>query len=53
MKIKDRPEFNRKAAILTYGPDELVITVIRAMSEKNYGAVVVVTPDQKPAGIVT
>jgi signal-transduction protein with cAMP-binding, CBS, and nucleotidyltransferase domain len=53
MRIKDRPEFNRKAAMLTYGPDELVITAVRSMSELNYGAVVVVSPDNKPVGIVT
>jgi CBS-domain-containing membrane protein len=53
MKIKDRPEFNRKAAILTFSGDDFVITAVRAMSERNYGAVVVVTPDQRPAGIVT
>lgn len=53
MKIKDRPEFDRKAALLTFPPDEFVITAVRAMSEKNYGAVVIVSPDQKPVGIVT
>jgi signal-transduction protein with cAMP-binding, CBS, and nucleotidyltransferase domain len=53
MKIKDRPEFNRKAAILTFSEDDYVITAVRAMSERNYGAAVVVTPDQRPAGIVT
>lgn len=53
MKIRDRPEFSRKSAILTYAPDDLVFTAVTAMSEKNYGAVVVVSPDMKPLGIVT
>jgi CBS domain-containing protein len=53
MKIKDRPEFSRKAAVMTFTPDETVITAVKAMSEKNYGAAVVISPDRKPIGIVT
>jgi CBS domain-containing protein len=53
MKIKDRPEFNRKSAVLTFAPDDTVFSAVQAMSEKNYGAVVVVDPQQKPVGIVT
>lgn len=53
MKIKDRPEFNRKSAVLTFGPDEAVLSAIKVMSERNYGAAVVVDPENKPLGIVT
>ena len=53
MQIKDRPEFSRKAAVMTFSPDQNVFTAIQAMSEKNYGAAVVISPDQKPLGIVT
>ena len=53
MQIKDRPEFSHKAAVMTFSPDQDVFTAIQAMSEKNYGAAVVISPDQKPLGIVT
>ena len=53
MQIKDRPEFSRKAAVMTFSPDQDVFTAIQAMSEKNYGAAVVISPDKKPLGIVT
>lgn len=53
MKIKDRPEFNRKSVVLTFGPDEPVLSAIKLMSERNYGAAVVVDLDKKPLGIVT
>jgi CBS domain-containing protein len=53
MRIQDRPEFKSKSSVFTLSPDDLVITAVKAMSEKNYGAVVVVGPDNKPVGIVT
>jgi len=53
MKIKDRPEFKRKSAVLTFGPEETVSTAIGVMSERNYGAVVVVDDHRKPVGIAT
>ena len=53
MKIKDRPEFRSKAAVLTFGPDVLVAEAISVMSERNYGAAVIVDTDRKPLGIVT
>jgi CBS domain-containing protein len=53
MKIKDRPEFNSKSPVMTFSPEETVKTAIAAMSEKNYGAAVVVSPDNKPVGIVS
>lgn len=53
MKIKDRPEYKRKSAVLTFAPDETVFAAVKVMSEKNYGAAVVISPDHKPVGIVT
>jgi CBS domain-containing protein len=53
MKIKDRPEFSSKSSIMTFRPDETVFNAAQAMSEKNYGAAVVISPDFKPIGIVT
>jgi CBS domain-containing protein len=53
MKIEDRLEFKNKAPVYTLSPDDLVITAVKAMSEKNYGAVVVVDAGRKPLGIVT
>ena len=53
MKIKDRPEFRSKAAVLTFGPDVMVAEAVSVMSERNYGAAVIVGADRKPLGIVT
>lgn len=53
MRIKDRPEFNSKSAVMTFSPDDTVATAVTAMSEKNYGAAIVISPDRKPLGIVT
>jgi len=53
MKIKDRPEFKRKSQVLTLFPEDTVLTAVKIMSEKNYGAAVIVSGDRKPIGIVT
>ena len=53
MKIKDRPEFKRKSAVLTFGPDDMVSSAVTTMSERNYGAVIVVDDGGKPVGIAT
>lgn len=53
MKIKDRTEFSSKSSVMTFKPDETVFNAAQAMSEKNYGAAVIVSPDFKPIGIVT
>ncbi len=53
MKIKDRPEFSSKSVVMTFGPNDSAYSAIKAMSEKNYGAAVVISPDRKPLGIVT
>jgi CBS domain-containing protein len=53
MKIKDRIEFKSKAPVMTFSPDDMVIQAVKAMSEKNYGASVIVDSTNKPVGIVT
>jgi CBS domain-containing protein len=53
MKIKDRIEFKSKPPVLTFKQDEKVITAIKIMSEKNYGASVIVDEKLKPIGIIT
>jgi len=53
MQIKDRPEYSRKGAVLTMPGDTSVASAVIIMSEKNYGAVVIVSSDEKPIGIVT
>jgi len=53
VKIKDRPEFKRKSTVLTFGPQETVFAAVQVMSDKNYGAAVIISPDRRPIGIVT
>ncbi len=53
MRIKDRPEFKRKSQVLTFTPGDMVFAAVQVMSEKNYGAAVIVSPEYKPLGIVT
>lgn len=53
MLIKDRPEYARKGEVLTMPPDASVMSAVTVMSERNYGAVVITSPDNRPIGIVT
>ena len=53
MKIKDRTEFKNKPPVMTFSATDKVIKAVHAMSEKNYGASVVVDSDNRPIGIVT
>jgi CBS domain-containing protein len=53
MKIKDRPEFKNKSAVMTFNLDDTVFSAVQAMSDKNYGAAVVIDAERKPVGIVT
>jgi CBS domain-containing protein len=53
MKIKDRIEFKNKAPVLTFSPNDKVMHAVQLMSEKNFGAGIVVDEDNKPIGIVT
>lgn len=52
-KIKDRPEFRSKSAPMTFAAETMVSVAVHAMSEKNYGAAVIVNADNRPTGIVT
>ena len=53
MRIKDRIEFKTKPPVLTFKSDDMVMDAVKAMSEKNYGAIVIIDGVQKPIGIVT
>ena len=53
MRIMDRAEYASKPKPLTFGPDELVKPAVAAMSEMNYGSVMVIDDDRKVIGVVT
>ena len=53
MKIKDRIEFKSKAPVLKLKANDKVIDAVKIMSERNYGASVIVDAENKPVGIVT
>ena len=52
-KISDRPEYKSKAPVLKFSPNQFVSVAVKAMSDKNYGAAVIVDPSEHPIGIVT
>jgi CBS domain-containing protein len=52
-RLMDRPEYKSKQQPLTCSPDTSVFDAITAMSEKNYGAVVVIDADKKVLGVAT
>ncbi len=53
MQLKDRPEFGNKPAPLTFPETASVKDAVAAMSEKNFGSVIIVDDDQKVIGVVT
>jgi CBS domain-containing protein len=53
MKIKDRIEFKSKSPVITFAPEDLVMSAVKVMAEKNFGAGVVVDKAGKPIGIIT
>lgn len=53
MKIKDRIEFKTKSPVITFSPDDMVISAVKVMSEKNFGASVIIDKARKPVGIIT
>ncbi|MCL3883433.1 CBS domain-containing protein [Marivita sp. GX14005] len=53
MQLKDRPEFSTKPKPLCFGPEASVDEAVQAMSEKNFGSVVVVDEQEKVVGIAT
>lgn len=53
MQLKDRPEFASKSTPLTFPETATVKEAVAAMSEKNYGSVIIVDDDEKVIGVVT
>jgi len=53
VKIKDRPEFRAKPAVMTLSASDYVMEAVHQMAGKNYGACVIVDEHNKPVGIVT
>jgi len=52
-KLKDRPEFASKPKPVTCRRTDLVSEAVSLMTEKNYGAIVVVDKQEKVVGICT
>ncbi len=52
-RLMDRSEYKSKPKPLTSGPDATVADAVAAMSDKNYGSVIVVDKDEQVTGIVT
>ena len=52
-RLMDRPEYRLKQQPLTCLPTNSVFEAVLKMSEKNYGAVIVVNDEKKVIGIVT
>ncbi|MEN0000618.1 MAG: CBS domain-containing protein [Pseudomonadota bacterium] len=53
MRIMDRPEYANKPKPLTFGPESTVAETVAAMSDRNFGSVVVVDDATKVVGMVT
>lgn len=49
----DRPEYAAKQNPLVCPPETMVSDAVAAMSDKNYGSVIVVDPNEKVIGVVT
>ena len=52
-KLKDRPEYKTKLKPLTRPPGATVAEAVAAMTDKNYGCVIVTDDDDKVIGVVT
>ena len=52
-RLMDRPEFKSKTKPLTRRPDDTVANAVAAMSDKNYGSVMVVDGEDRVIGVVT
>ncbi len=52
-RLMDRHEYRNKPKPLTRGPEVMVSDAVAAMSDLNYGAVIVTDPDEKVIGVVT
>ncbi|KIN71864.1 CBS domain-containing protein [Sulfitobacter guttiformis] len=52
-RLMDRPEYKTKMKPLTRSPATSVFDAVSAMSEKNYGSVIIVDAQEKVIGVVT
>jgi CBS domain-containing protein len=52
-RLMDRPEYRSKQHPLTCSPDTSVFDAVVKMSEKNFGAVIVIDAKKKVIGVVT
>ena len=52
-RLMDRKEYPSKPKPLTRGPEVMVSDAVAAMSDKNYGCVIVTDTDEKVIGVVT
>ena len=52
-KLKDRPEYKDKQRPLTRPPEAMVSEAVAAMTDKNYGCVIVTDEADKVIGVVT
>ncbi|GLQ23090.1 hypothetical protein GCM10007853_09640 [Algimonas ampicilliniresistens] len=52
-RLMDRPEYKSKPAPLTRKADATVFEAVSAMSDKNYGSVIIVNDSEKVIGVVT
>ena len=52
-RLMDRPEYKSKQQPLTCSLDTTIFEAVTSMSEKNFGAIVVIDTDRKVLGVVT
>jgi CBS domain-containing protein len=52
-RLMDRAEYAAKPRPLTSPPEATVFDAVSAMSERNYGCVIVIDPDESVIGVVT
>ncbi|MFO6464711.1 cyclic nucleotide-binding/CBS domain-containing protein [Jannaschia sp. KMU-145] len=52
-RLMDRAEYRAKPRPLTRPPEAMVSEAVAAMSDKNYGCVIVTDPDDRVIGVVT
>jgi len=53
MRIADMPEFKDKSQVLMFPETTKVLNAVEAMSEKNYGAILIVDKNEKLKGVFT
>jgi CBS domain-containing protein len=53
LRLRDRPEFDRKEPPLTMRGDGLVKDAVEKMAAKNFGSVIIVDDSEKVVGVVT